>query len=132
MEVLWSDDTIRIGPATVTEQLAGTCTRYVAEGGSANLPDAYASAMARGEVLIVAEVCARLARQGSLSGRFIAGDIYRYHALPARDRQQAPVSPSYTQRVDPDTTAFLNERWGAATPPPLAPASAFVVPRPSA
>ena len=47
-----------------------------------------------GEVLVIAEVCARLTREGSLTGRFVAGDAHRVHALPARDRKEPPAAPA--------------------------------------
>ena len=47
-----------------------------------------------GEVLVIAEVCARLTREGSLTGRLIAGDIHRAHALPARDPNEPPAAPA--------------------------------------
>ena len=55
--------------------------------------------MADGEVLVIAEVCARLTREGFLTGEFIAGGIYRLHALPARDPDQQPAAPVYAQRA---------------------------------
>ncbi len=111
VEVLWSDDSIRAGgDATVGAELAQGCARHVAEGGKAALPDAFASEMGAGEVLIVAELCARLTREGSLTGRFVAGDLYRFHALPARDPEQAPAAPSYTAPEDPGESASLDRR----------------------
>ncbi len=110
-EVLWTDDTIRIGDAAATEALARDCPRQVAAGPppAPALPDDFT--MAEGETVIIAEVCVRLTREGSLTGRFVAGDIYRLHALPAREPGQAPSEPSYT-RLGPKgpegpETAFL-------------------------
>ena len=88
VEVLWSDDTIRFGNEAVTDGLAAGCSRFVtgSDGSeSAALPSGLTPGdftMAAGEVLVVAEVCMRLTREGS----FTAGDIYRHHALPARVR----------------------------------------------
>ena len=101
IEVLWSDDSIRIvwDPAVtppVTDELAANCTRHVDEDGIGILPESFRSGMAPGEVLVVAEVCARLVREGSLTGRFIAGDIYCFHAVPARDPNEPPTAPVYT------------------------------------
>ena len=95
VHVLWSDNTIRVGDLAVTEQLAGGCALHGSEGGPAILPDDFT--MADDEVLIIAEVCARLTREGSLTGKFIAGDVYRLHALPARDPDQRPVKPGHVQ-----------------------------------
>ena len=94
--VLWSDDTIRIGDSTATGDLAAECARYVAD-----LPDDFAAVfpMADDEVLIIAEVCAGLTREGFLTGEFIAGSIYRLHALPARDPDRQPAAPVHTVGV---------------------------------
>ena len=58
-------------------------------------PTSFSAGMAAGEVLVVAEVCARLRREGSLTGRFVTGDIYRVHAVPARDPDEPPSAPAY-------------------------------------
>ena len=42
-------------------------------------------------MVIIAEVCARLTVQGSLTGTFVDGDIYRVHAQPFRDSTQLPA-----------------------------------------
>ena len=59
---------------------------------TADLPDGFA--MNAGEVLVIAEACVRLTREGSLTGRFIAGDIYRLHAVPVRDPGNPPSAPA--------------------------------------
>lgn len=100
--VLWSDDTIRIGDPTVTEDLAAGCAHFVADGGAADLPDGFT--MADNEVLVIAEVCARLTREGFLTGEFVAGGIYRLHALPARDPDRQPAAPVYAERAGTYTT----------------------------
>ena len=99
VEVLWTDDSVRIGNAAVTAALAGGCARHVtatSDGDStsltANLPADFK--MNAGEVLVIAEVCARLTREGSLTGRLIVGDIHRAHALPTRDPSEPPAAPS--------------------------------------
>ena len=93
--VLWSDSTIRIGDEGTTGRLAADCPRHVAEGGTAALPDGFA--MSPEEVIVIAEVCARLTREGFLTGKFIAGDIYRLHALRARDPDRQPNAPAYSR-----------------------------------
>ena len=94
--VLWSDDSIRVGDATTTAALAGGCARRVTEDDQANLHAALPATftMAAGEVLVIAEACARLTREGSLTGRFVAGDIYRLHAVPVRDPSNPPSAPA--------------------------------------
>ena len=93
VEILWSDDTIRVGDPTTSAELAQRCAQFD-NGGNASLPDAFE--MLQGEVLIVAEVCVRLTREGSLTGKLVAGDIYRLFAIPARNTEQRPVAPAYT------------------------------------
>ena len=92
--VLWSDASIRVGDSTATASIAAECPQFGAEGGPATLPSGFA--MSPGEVIIIAEVCARLTREGSLTGRFVAGDIYRLHALPARESDTIPARPVHT------------------------------------
>ena len=76
------------------------CGLFGTEGGSATLPSfsvpPHGFAMEADEVVVVAEVCVRLRREGSITGRFIAGDVYRLHALPARDRELPPAKPVRT------------------------------------
>ena len=93
--MLWSDDSIRFGDQAVTANLASGCARYVAGEGKSGLPAGFD--MSAGEVVIVVELCARLTRQGSLTGRFIGGDIYRHHAVPAREPATPPSKPTYSQ-----------------------------------
>ena len=96
VEVLWSDDSIRVGNATTTAALAGGCARRVTTDNNANLHAALPAtfAMEAGEVLVIAEACARLTREGSLTGRFVTGDIYRLHAVPVRDPGNPPAAPA--------------------------------------
>lgn len=108
IKVLWSDDSVRIGNATVTAALAGGCARHVTAAGdgdstslTAKLPAGFT--MNAGEVLVIAEVCARLTREGSLTGRFVAGDMHRVHALPARDREEPPAAPAVPSVTTPQS-----------------------------
>ena len=94
--VLWSDDSIRFGDSTVTGQLAADCAQFADADGTADLPDHFT--MADDEVIVVAEVCARLTREGFLTSTIFAGDIYRLHALPARDPGQPPAAPTHSGR----------------------------------
>ena len=96
-EVLWTDDTIRFGAATTTGALAEECGRRASAGWRAALlgpPEA--SGLAEGETAIVAEVCARPLREGTLTGRFAGGDVYRLHILPSRDPDQVPARPTHS------------------------------------
>ena len=94
--VLWSDNTLRIGESAMTEHLARVCARHGEQRwrrdllGTQGIP-----LIAEGEIVIVAEVCARPWREGSLSGRLIGGDFYRLHMLPAREREQGPARPVF-------------------------------------
>ena len=93
LELVW-DEHIQIGDATVTRDLAQDCTRYLVGETNEGIPESFKSGMAPGEVVIIAEVCARLQREGSLTGRFVAGDIYSSHAVPARDPNAPPFGPA--------------------------------------
>jgi hypothetical protein len=112
IEVLWTDNSIRIGDETATDAIAGNCARYFDEGGTGVLPENFKSGMASGKVLIVAEVCARLRREGSITGRFVAGDIYCFHAVPARDPSEPPSAPVYVSLVD--TAIFAHRHSGSS------------------
>ena len=93
-------DTIRLGDTTATGAVAGSCGQFGAAGGAATLPAGFT--MAEREVIVIAEVCARLRREGSLTGRLITGDVYRLHALPARDPDLASSSPTRPEPEDDD------------------------------
>ena len=107
IERLWVDKTIRMGEPTVTNELAGGCSRYVAATGQPSLPEDFASAMAPGEVLVIAEICARLRREGSLTSKFVADDIYRHHAIPIRPPDRPPAAPAYAERDDTEIIVSL-------------------------
>ena len=101
-------DTIRSGETAATGAVAGSCGEFGAEGGAASLPTGFT--MAEGEVAVIVEVCARLRREGSFTGRLIAGDVYRLSALPAHDPDLAsakPDRPDPDSDSDEDSTAFL-------------------------
>ena len=125
LALLWSDDSIRFGDAAVTGALAGTCAQFVGERHEPALPDGFT--MAAGEVLIIAEVCAQLTREGSLTGRFLAGDIYRLHAVPARDPSQPPAEPAYSGLTPKESAKVASLSSGDASiagdgtarPPPM-------------
>ena len=103
-------DTIASGETTATGAIAGSCGEFGAEGGAASLPAGFA--MADREVAVIVEVCARLRREGSFTGRFITGDVYRLSALPAHDPDLASARPDRPDSdsdsdSDDDSTAFL-------------------------
>ena len=100
-EVLWVDDTIRFGASETTDALAGECARRAGGGWrTVLLGDPGASGMAEGEVAIVAEVCARPMREGMLTSRFVAGNIYRLHILPSRDPGEIPARPVHSASTE--------------------------------
>ena len=110
--VLWSHY-FPFGDTTVTDELDDDCAHYALPGNVANLPADFT--MADDEVLIVAEVCARLTGRGFISDTIIAGDIYRFHALPARDPDRQPAAPVYAKRGHGRVTvAAITVRAGAA------------------
>ena len=115
VELLWSDDSIRIGPAPVTEELAAECAQFV-DGAIARLPADFV--MSQGETVVVAEVCVRLTREGSLTGKLVAGDIYRLHALPTRNTERIPAPPANARAPHSESFAVLDAvRAGAARRP---------------
>ena len=95
VRVVWSD-TLHFGNRKVTRKLAPACSRFVqsAKKGGARrvkpakpLPGKFT--LAHGEVVAVAELCARPRGVGSF-----AGDIYRHHVLPVRTPEQAFPAPA--------------------------------------
>ena len=99
VELLWTDDTIRIGPAA-DDTFASGCTQFV-DAGNPRLPDDFATEMEPGEAIVMVEVCVRLTREGSLTGTLVAGDIYCVHALPTRSFDETPAPPVFTAAYAP-------------------------------
>lgn len=97
--VSWTD-TIVSGEAAATSAVAGSCGRFGAEGGAATLPASFA--MTAREVVVIVEVCARLRREGSFTGRLVTGDVYRLFALPAHDPALASARPARPEAEDED------------------------------
>ena len=93
-EVLWTDDTMQIGEATATQELADACARHIDNSSppAPVLPSHFT--MGDDDILIIVEFCARLTRQGALTGQLLAGDIYRLYALPARTQGKIPDPPA--------------------------------------
>ena len=99
---LWDDDTIRLGGDEATADLVQECRSYGQGGWQESLlgtgPDRLT--LTANDVVIVVEVCAKLLLQGTLSSRVLTGNIYRLHALPARDTRQLPSPPAYTPVIE--------------------------------
>ena len=94
VEVLWSD-TLRFGDDAAN---LACPSQFVAKDANNNdvaqLPSGLTSAdftMAADEVLVAAEVCLRLTREGALSG-LVIGPVYRHHVLSARDPARFPAT----------------------------------------
>ena len=119
--VLWSDATnLRFGDGVDDPDTPLDCTSRssrrtptTATVNVATLPSGITTAdftMAANEVLVVAEVCMRLVREGAPSS-FVIGPVYRYHALPARTPGQFPDDePEYAQRGAPALAGRDNAR----------------------
>ena len=100
---LWEDDSIRIGDAEETASLAQECELRGQQGWRRSLlgeSEERSIALAPNDVVVVVEVCAKLLRQGMLTSRFVTGNVYRLHALPARNPEQAPAQPVYAPVPD--------------------------------
>ena len=93
-EVLWSDNTLRIGDPDTTEHLAEVCDQL---GEQRWRGDLSGMQIASGEIVVVAEVCAQPQREGALSGQLIGSDFYRLHLLPAREWGQDLAPPVYAE-----------------------------------
>ena len=104
VSVLWFDRRIRFGHAATTAALARGCSQF-ARGNSPALPDGFE--MVAGTVLIVTEVCARLARQGSYA---IGSDIHRHYAVPFRNTQRLPDRPFHGGLVPKDALEYAARR----------------------
>lgn len=108
-EVLWSDDMVRFGDAAEAQDLVDACVLQGDAGWKTTLlGEPSRTGMTAGETVVVVEVCARLIRQGLLSSRLFAGDIYRFHALPLRNAEQTPSRPVHSP-PPADATAALRE-----------------------
>ena len=104
---LWENDKIRIGEAEKTAALAQECKLRGQQGWRLSLlgqGDDRSIVLAPNDVVVVVEVCAKLLRQGMLTSRFVTGNIYRLHALPARDPEQPPAQPVYEPAPDSEDT----------------------------
>ena len=124
--VLWEDDSIRFGDDEATASLVQDCRRRAADRWRDRLvgdgPERFA--LDANEVVFVVEICARPLREGMLTARFVAGDIYHLHAAPARDTTRAPARPTRvgTRRRRRDRRppgGQRNDRAGAARRPSI-------------
>ena len=97
-QVLWAE-TIEVpfdpDDSKETAELAAGCGSYGAKDEAAKLPAGFA--MARGEVIVVTEVCARPRVEGALTSA-IAGHIYRVSAFPHRNPGAPPAQPVYASK----------------------------------
>ena len=121
VKVLWSDTTnLRFGDGANDPANDLACTsQFVGKDANdatksiAKLPPDISKAeftMGANEVLVVAEVCMRLVREGTVSD-FVVGPVYRHHVLPARAPGRFPeTAPGYAQRG----TSALARRDGAS------------------
>ena len=116
VQVLWVDDTIRFGDAAVTSALAAECSRRGSQGWrAALLAGLGAFGMTEGEVVIVAEVCARPGREGMLTNRFVTGDIYRLHVRSSRAFEQTQSGPVSATTTEAASGMALLTKVGAAS-----------------
>ena len=135
VKVRWFDDSIRFGAPTATAELASDCSRYVEPNGrryTEKLPASFKRKMADGEILVLVEVCARLTREGSLTGRFVTGNIYRHHALPARTPEHGLRAPVYAHgrgSVAAEEVLAFHAAQGRAESGPRPPSATALVPR---
>ena len=90
--LLWSNDSIRIGEAATTQDVAANCPGQVDSEGSPDLATGFT--MDAEDTLIVVEACIRLSAQGSLTGTFTGGDIYGLYAVPSRTTGSVPGAPA--------------------------------------
>ena len=119
VQVLWSDATnLRFGDGVDDPDNPLDCTSRFVEKDADNptvtvaaLPSGITEAdftMGAKEVLVVAEVCMRLVREGAPSS-FVIGPVYRHHVLPARVPGQFPDDePEYAQRGAPALAGLDN------------------------
>ena len=103
---LWDDDTVRVGEAQATADLVQDCRSRGQDGWQQNLLGQGADrlTLAANDVVIVVEVCAKLTLQGTFSSRVLTGNIYRLHALPARDKRELPAAPVYEPSTEQVST----------------------------
>ena len=126
---LWNDDTVRLGEAEATAALVQECKTRGQAGWQTALLGTGTDRLTlqADEVVVVVEVCAKLLRQGRLSGDVLNGTIYRLHALPARDTAQPPAAPVYApppaEESDPPSAGQADPPSTEATEPGKAPAA---------
>ena len=92
IRVVWSDRSFESGDqaAAITE----TCARVAKGNNTVTWPEEFTEGMREGEAAIVSEACAKLRREGSITGRFVGGEIYRLHIAPVRDLAALPRPPA--------------------------------------
>lgn len=80
--VVWSNQSFQVGDQAA--DIAQDCGRVANGGSGVTLPAG---------LMVVAEACAKLSREGALSGLFL-NEIYRLHIVPARDPSAPPQAPA--------------------------------------
>ena len=91
--VLWNERRVYIGDAARAQALANECYGMVTNNGAANLQASFMP-MPDGEVIVISEICMKLTREGSLTGRLVGDKIYRVATLAMRDQKVVPAPPS--------------------------------------
>ena len=88
-QLVWMSDGVRIGDPAGTASLALRCARF----GSSQV-DMRHFLPADGTHAVVVELCVKLRREGSVTGRFVGSDIYRVHVTAVRDPSKVPAAPT--------------------------------------
>ena len=91
MNVVWSDTSFQVGAKA--SEVAQACGRVAHGAATATLPQELVTAIPQGSVMIAAEACAKLSREGAVSD-WILSKIYRLHVVPVRDQTSPPPAPS--------------------------------------
>ena len=91
MSVVWSDGSFQSGDGAAN--ISQTCPRVANQDRTVTLPAAVTDKIRQGGAAVVSEACAKLRREGSVTGQFLE-QIYRLHVVPARvpaELLQAPA-----------------------------------------
>ena len=88
---VWTISSVRSGDPLRMNAIAASCSRVVDAAGEVRLGSPFRDASASSQPLVVVETCARLRREGSLTGRFLSPVIYRLSSIPVRDPRGDPA-----------------------------------------